>query len=188
MKFNFESYWDNEDPRKEAVNHPVLFLEHFQVGHGKYGQISLRPAYIYNRSSDGIETFDFYSDHRGEHILCWFSLWAQFDWLDKDENRDAYSVRLGYNDEKTFTIESMEWLDEKVSFLRKISRGLLKIEDARGQYKDFAEYAQRLGEVMGVKYFAVRTNDCYPKEFRLIAPRDIARIIRHVLKDNGLTY
>lgn len=189
MKFNFHTYWDDSDERNIAINKPILMLEMGQWNNSKYGYIDLRPAYCYT-NDEGQYTFDFYGDHTGEHILNWFTLWGQFNWYDKDEHEDVYAVHLGYRDEDVFTIENFDRVEEKFKFLRKVSTGLDKIRNKRGNLRDFAEYAQRLGEVMGVENFATKTSVeyDYPKTLRFISPGDIADVIRRALENNKIGY
>jgi len=192
MKFQFPNYYDSADERHESINKPVLLFTMFQHSNGaqKYGHVSLRPVYTYTRA-DGVRTYDFYSDHMGEHVLYWLTMWGQINWYEAD--CEPYAIRLVYNSDDVFTIEGRNFPDfmlEKAAFLKRLASRFDKISEKRGMPADFAEYAQRFGEILGCEYFIVDNSvgNSYPRVFRYIESKDIARVIRSALQTKEIGY
>lgn len=185
IKYNFARHYDEP----ESMNFPVLDVEMWRIQNSKYGNISVRPCYI--RPRDGVEYLDFYGDYfsSGEYIFNNLCLTAQFDWLDKEEDRSPYAIRLGYRDESAFNISDFEKLQGRMKFLTKIYKSFDRMEakelnQTNTVSRNYEDYVYRLALTLGINFFVVRTSNNYPYTFRRIPVEDIRRVLQEAYQTN----
>lgn len=178
MKYNFQSYYDTNDSRKEAVNHPSFLLEFYE--HNNYGHICLRPVYVYE-NQDGVQAYSFYDRYLNECILHSFKIKAQYNI--NDGNPNPYAYRTGYADEEALITENMEEAILKFKFLTKIEAGLMKLRNDLGGCQNFGEHVVRVAKVMGINAFITRYNQQDASNhsgIRSITPENVRDIINGI--------
>lgn len=178
MKYNFESYYDENDSRKEAINHPSFLIEFYE--HNGFGHIVVRPVYVYE-NKDGMSTYSFYDHYLSECILHSFEINCQYNI--GDGNPNPYAYRTGYSDKEALITENMEEARLKYKFLLKIESGLMKLRNEFGGCQTFGEHVVRVAKVMGINSFITRyvqENTSSHSGIRSISPENVRDIINGI--------